>query len=355
MTAVSRAFSGRLLLLSASMAIACGHPGGLIGLKKNVEVSPFEDVGFVNDLKMYPSFRFPKDDFTGRILPSSIRKRTPEHHILECMYMTSEEGLFYYKQPKDGDETTCGIYMFSEPDQNIEIQFNYFDVPCENKGLVAIVDGWELNGQLFPNLEDHPLPLKKRFNEFCGRRKIKHTFTSSQNVALIQYRVPSRGSSFGFSIRFIKNQSPCNVLFQADETYTLRNYGKRSNCSLSTLFPAAVKVVSLNVGMSPMAGRGMEVETGTIYKCAKRGLDDYVQIGGSPGLDNANLEVADSVCGVSSKPGKAADLIACETTTVRLVSGGAFDNSITVSLKRLTENDLNAYMSAVCLPDDISK
>lgn len=97
--------------------------------------------------------------------------------------------------------------------------------------------------------------------------------------------MPAKGTSFGFSVRFIKNPtrklrvvlrvvvflrgwiSACNVLFQSTEDiYTLRNYGKRSNCSLSTLFPAAVRVASLNVGIVPSLGRGIELETGTIHK-----------------------------------------------------------------------------------------
>lgn len=43
--------------------------------------------------------------------------------------------------------------------------------------------------------------------------------------------------------------------------YTLRNYRKRVNCSLTTLYPASVKVLSLNVGL-----QDVEVETGTVHK-----------------------------------------------------------------------------------------
>ncbi|KAJ8961920.1 hypothetical protein NQ318_021539, partial [Aromia moschata] len=191
-----------------------------------------------------------------------------------------------------------------------------------------VVDGWELNREFFPSPRDHPKPMNSRFTEFCGQRKIKQVFVSSQNVALIQYRMPARGTSFSFSVRFVKNPNPCNVLFQTDDIYTLKNYGKRSNCSVTTLFPAAVKVAALDVGVTPSDGRGIEIETGTIHKvrseCQKRGLDDYVQIGGSPGLDNGNLQLADSVCGLDSRAGKRLERIACEVTTVRLVSSGAF-------------------------------
>jgi len=43
--------------------------------------------------------------------------------------------------------------------------------------------------------------------------------------------------------------------------YTLRNYRKRVNCSLTALYPASVKVLSLNVGL-----QDVEVETGTVHK-----------------------------------------------------------------------------------------
>lgn len=61
--------------------------------------------------------------------------------------------------------------------------------------------------------------------------------------------------------------SACNVMFQeVDDIYTIRNYGRRSNCSLSTVFPAIVKIVAIDVGVTPSAGRGLELETGTIHK-----------------------------------------------------------------------------------------
>ncbi|XP_044258596.1 corticotropin-releasing factor-binding protein isoform X1 [Tribolium madens] len=327
-----------LTLFSCSVLVIRGHPG-------------FEIQPEVNARRLLNSVHLQKQ-LTRGPLAQARSKRTSDHIITDCIFMTSEEGDFYHKS-SIADGTACGAYIFSDPDQTIEVHFNYLDVPCENGGLVSFVDGWELNGQFFPSPSDHPLPLNSRFTEFCGKRKVKQTFKSSQNVALIQYRMPAKGTSFGFSVRFIKNPTPCNVLFQSmEDIYTLRNYGKRSNCSLSTLFPAAVRVASLNIGIVSSLGRGIELETGTIHKvrsqCQKRGLDDYLQIGGSRGLDNANLLIADSVCGLDSKPGKHVEVIACGTTTVRLVSSGAFDNSATVAIRGLTEDDINGYMSVFC-------
>nr|XP_023018565.1 corticotropin-releasing factor-binding protein [Leptinotarsa decemlineata] len=292
----------------------------------------------------------------GAFSSSSRTKRTLDHHITDCIYMTSEEGDYYHKAGAV-DGRACGAYIFSEPDEIIEIRLNFMNVPCENGGLISVVDGWELNGEFFPSPHDHPRPLRSRFSEFCGEKKVKQIFLSSQNVALIQYRMPARGSTFSFNVRFVKNPNPCNVLFQTDDIYTLRNYGKRTNCSLSTLFPAVVKVAALDVGATPSDGRGVELETGTIHKvrleCQKRGLDDYVQIGGSPGLDNANLQLADTLCGLDSKAGKHVEVVACDTTTVRLVSSGAFENSVTVYLGQLTDDDINGHMSVICYPDDV--
>ncbi|CAG9765264.1 unnamed protein product [Ceutorhynchus assimilis] len=318
----------------------------------NLRLNPFRTLtGF----SFRPSSKLRlNQEIDGDMLSSPARlKRDPEHHIEECMHMASDEGEYYYKAKLQPDGRACGIYIFGESDQQIEIRFNFIDVACENGGLVAVVDGWELNGEVFPSPEDHPKALKSRFNEFCGKRKIKQTFVSSQNVALIQYRMPARGASFSFSVRLIRNPSPCNVLLQVDDTYTLRNYDRRSNCSITSLFPAAIKVLDINVGITPTRDRGVEYETGTYHKCQKRGLDDYVQIGGSLGLDNGNMEIADSLCGLSSKPERHPDFIGCETTSARLVSSGAYENSVTVLFRKLTENDMNAYMSVVCIPDEV--
>lgn len=69
-----------------------------------------------------------------------------------------------------------------------------------------VVDGWELNGEVFPSEMDHRLPLKQRSSEFCGKNiVVKRTFTSSQNAAVIQYRIPKPGKGFTVLATFLKN------------------------------------------------------------------------------------------------------------------------------------------------------
>lgn len=51
------------------------------------------------------------------------------------------------------------------------------------------------------------------------------------------------------------------------DVYTLRNYGKPVNCSLTTLYPAQVKILALGVGLGHEQKRTpAEQETGTIHK-----------------------------------------------------------------------------------------
>ncbi|XP_023709298.1 corticotropin-releasing factor-binding protein isoform X2 [Cryptotermes secundus] len=269
------------------------------------------------------------------ILCCVIFRRSYLHTHRYCIMVTSEEGQFFLKAADD-TSTVCGMYIITDPDRRVEVHFEHLDVPCQNGGLVSFVDGWELNGQFFPSPEDHPKPLNLRYREFCGQRRVKQVLESSQNAALIQYRMPHRGKGFSFTVRFLKNSMPCNILLEGTaDVYTLRNYGKHVNCSVTTLFPAKVKVLSLNVGLQDEG-----LETGTIHKCQKRGLPDYVQLGGSQGLDTTHLVVADSLCGMDSKPGSTVQTIFCGVTTVRLVSSGQCDNAVTITLQQAGEDDI---------------
>ncbi|XP_018332405.1 corticotropin-releasing factor-binding protein [Agrilus planipennis] len=314
------------------------------------------DENYIPNLKPYSELNMLDTEQPHSILPRTRPKRNEDHIISDCLYMTSEEGNFFYKS-LNNEETVCGIYMFTEPDQRIEIHFNYFDVPCEIGGLVAFIDGWEMNGEIFPSKMDDSRPMRQRFAEFCGEKKIKQIFVSSQNVAFLQYRIPGPGKGFSFTTRFIKNPAPCNIFLQDEEdVITLRNYGNRTNCSVSAMFPAEIHILALSVGVVPTTGRRYSFETGSLYKCKKRGLSDYVEIGGSSGLDNSNLYLADSVCGMDSKPAKFSEMIGCGTTTVRLVSSGIFDNSVTVALRRLDEERIsNGFFSVLCPMEENKK
>lgn len=142
-----------------------------------------------------------------------------------------------------------------------------------------MVDGWELNGEFFPSPEDHQLPLDQRVQSECGSHQVMRRYLSSQNAALVQYRVPRLGQGFSLRVNYVKNPQrnlphfnirsqlvnrvietiycddgfmlACNILVEGTSyVYTLSNHGRRLNCSVTTLFPASISLVSLDVGFT---------------------------------------------------------------------------------------------------------
>lgn len=62
------------------------------------------------------------------------------------------------------------------------------------------MDGWELNGQVWPaDAWDDD-----RVVESCDQRPSRK-LVSRQNAALVQYRVPARGKGFAVTVRHLKN------------------------------------------------------------------------------------------------------------------------------------------------------
>ncbi|XP_073942397.1 corticotropin-releasing factor-binding protein [Choristoneura fumiferana] len=267
------------------------------------------------------------------------RMERPTHRVIDpnedCFLVTSDEGELFFKSSSDVP-VVCGIYMIADPDKRIQVIFNYLDVPCDNGGLVAWVDGWELNGQVWPaDAWDDD-----RVVESCDHRP-QRKLVSRQNAALVQYRVPARGKGFAITVRHLKNVKPCNVmLFGSEGVFTLRNHGTTGNCSLIAIAPTAVRVLDLNVGQVVKRNTLLDIETGTLHQCIKRGLPDYVDIGGAAGLDHTKMEVFENICGLDSNEARRPVLIACEDTVVRLVSSGRFQNSVTLAFTSLAPEDI---------------
>ncbi|XP_043471551.1 corticotropin-releasing factor-binding protein [Leptopilina heterotoma] len=258
------------------------------------------------------------------------RFENTRHEVTDCMFVTSEPGFFTFNSTSD-DESVCGLFFMAEPDRVVEIIFTHFDVPCEGNGLASFVDGWELNGEFFPSPGDHQLPLEQRLSEFCGPR-VNKIFTSSQNAALIQYRIPIKGKGFTVFVKHRLNPAPCNVL--ANETkapFMLHNYRRRSNCTLTALYPCAVRLIAFNVGK-----KNLFTDTSIMQKCES---NDKIQIGGSNSLDTNNLKPLHTVCGRNLKP-SGEILVGYEVTSVRLISSGRYDNFVKVMIRKAEENDI---------------
>lgn len=236
-------------------------------------------------------------------------------------------------------DTVCGLYVIGEPDTIVEITMKHYDVNCESGGLMAFVDGWELNGEYFPAVKDHHRALEERVYEFCNNNKQwprfsnKKFFRSSQNAALLQYRIPGRGS-FVANVRFHKITQPCNVLVQdTAAVYKMSNFGHPRNCTLSALFPAAVSLGNLRIG-----SKSVRAQEKVNYDCHL--LEDRLEIGGSAGLDTTNMEQASAVCGATAELGPE-QAIFCGVTSVRLVSTGRYQNQAAVIVRKADEHDLD--------------
>ncbi|XP_017480066.1 PREDICTED: corticotropin-releasing factor-binding protein-like, partial [Rhagoletis zephyria] len=275
--------------------------------------------------------------------------------ITDCMHVASEPGDYVFKKvpymlPNTKEaplmeaaiegptSEVCGLYVIGEPDTIVEITMKHYDVNCATGGLMAFVDGWELNGEYFPGIKDHHRGLEERVVEFCNNFKQwprvanKKFFRSSQNAALLQYRIPLRGS-FIAHVRFHKITKPCNVLVQ-DTTaiFNMANSGYQRNCTISALFPATVAVANLKIGGKNVRGEKVN------YDCGM--YDDRLEIGGSSGLDAIAMEKAADVCGYSDQQGPE-QAIFCGVTTVRLISTGRYQNHATVIIRKADENDLD--------------
>ncbi|XP_016951490.1 corticotropin-releasing factor-binding protein [Drosophila biarmipes] len=233
----------------------------------------------------------------------------------------------------------CGLYVIGEPDTIVEITMKHYDANCETGALMAFVDGWELNGEYFPGIKDHHRPLEERVYEFCNnyrqwpRVSNKKFFRSSQNAALLQYRIPVRGS-FVANVRFHKITQPCNVLVQDTAAmYKMTNFGQARNCTISALFPAVVSLASLRIG-----GKSVRAQAKANYDCQLP--SDRLEIGGSSGLDPIGMEQASAVCGASSELGPEQALF-CGVSTVRLVSSGRFQNQAAIVLRKADVQDMD--------------
>ncbi|GBL77422.1 Corticotropin-releasing factor-binding protein [Araneus ventricosus] len=256
----------------------------------------------------------------------------------KCIYVKSEEGVYMFTSP--GSTQVCGLYVIADPQHTVHFTFHEFRISCDKGGLLSVVDGWELNGQFFPGTEDHPKPAEKRFAEYCGENRPWKTQVTSQNVGLLEFRIPVKGEGFTVSVEFQPNPKPCNaVLQQPSGVYTLRNYGQRVNCTMSIIFPETFQILASSVGTQsmPITGRTMDVETGIVKKCKKLGSEDYVEVRGGDGLDPSMMTVAEDFCGMDSVPGRSSVDVACGNSAVRLVSSGKFENSVTVSFDLLMD------------------
>lgn len=256
----------------------------------------------------------------------------------EGINIASTPGTYSYKA-KNNEGKVTGLYLLADAGDRIKITFTQFDVPCgedsKTGSLVQYTDGWELNGQVFPTTESNPDP---KDTEFCSKNPPgERTFVSSQNGALITFRILEVGKGFTVKVEHQRHPSPCNVIFNGESFVVLRNHGSKINCSYWFINKTKVKINSYSIGDS-------QSSDDPSAKCSDS--PDRIEIGGSDGLDPNRIELLDTICNKSNN--ETEKLINCSTTTVKLVSSGAYENHLNVTFEPVDSQELISNTKYQC-------
>lgn len=94
--------------------------------------------------------------------------------------------------------------------------------------VVKVFDGWVMKGEKFPSSQDHPLPLNERYVDYCESGSLRRSVRSSQNVAMVFFRVHNPGSGFTLMVR-----KHINPFREYDSHFTLAETSQHSDLSYS--------------------------------------------------------------------------------------------------------------------------
>uniref|UniRef100_A0A1A8EP77 Corticotropin-releasing factor-binding protein n=1 Tax=Nothobranchius korthausae TaxID=1143690 RepID=A0A1A8EP77_9TELE len=248
---------------------------------------------------------------------------------LRCLDMVSVEGQFTFTA--ESPQLSCAAFFMAEPNEVISVDYDRADIDCSGGDFITVFDGWVMKGEKFPSTQDHPLPLHERYVDFCDSGSVRRSVRSSQNVAMIFFRVHSAGSSFTVTVRKHINPFPCNVISQSPEgTYTMASPQQHRNCSFSIIYPVAIDISEFSLG------RHNNLPKRALLGCAETG--DYVQLLGGNGIDTSKLLPITDLC--ISFSGPTHMKIACDNTVVRMVSSGRFVSRVSFSYRLLDSQEL---------------
>ncbi|XP_073202301.1 corticotropin-releasing factor-binding protein isoform X2 [Lepidochelys kempii] len=219
-----------------------------------------------------------------------------------------------------------------DPEELITIDYDFVNIDCQGGDFLKVFDGWILKGEKFPSSLDHPLPTSERYVDFCKSGNIRRSIRSSQNVAMIFFRIHEPGNGFTFTIKKNDNLFPCNVISQTPTgRFTLVIPHQHRNCSFSIIYPVVIKISDLILGhlnslhlKKPSTG------------CA--GVGDFVELLGGTGLDPSKMFPLADLC--QSFHGSAQMKIGCDNTVLRMVSSGKHINRVSFEYHQLDQYEL---------------
>uniref|UniRef100_A0A8C7YZ63 Corticotropin-releasing factor-binding protein n=1 Tax=Oryzias sinensis TaxID=183150 RepID=A0A8C7YZ63_9TELE len=272
------------------------------------------------------------DEFYSLFNPEP-RRDPPDAFVyrrpLRCMDMVAVEGQFTFTA--ETPHLSCATFLMAEPSELISVEFGRVDIDCSGGDFITVFDGWVMKGEKFPSSQDHPLPLYERYVDYCDSTPAKRSVRSSQNVAMVFFRVHSAGSSFTLTVRKHVNLFPCNAISQSPEgSYTMVIPQQRRNCSFSILYPVAIDISEYSLG------RHSSFPKRIMPGCTES--EDFVQLLGGNGIDTSKLLPITDIC--TSFTGPTHMKIGCDNTVVRMVSSGSFVSRVSFSYRALDSHEL---------------
>ncbi|OXB80902.1 UNVERIFIED_CONTAM: hypothetical protein H355_016919 [Colinus virginianus] len=116
-----------------------------------------------------------------------------------CIDMLSIEGQFTFTA--DQPQLHCATFFIGEPEELLTIEYDFVNIDCQGGDFLKVFDGWILKGEKFPSSLDHPLPTSQRYTDFCESGAVQRSIRSSQNVAMIFFRIHQPGSGFTVTVK----------------------------------------------------------------------------------------------------------------------------------------------------------
>ncbi|XP_044030925.1 corticotropin-releasing factor-binding protein [Siniperca chuatsi] len=260
-----------------------------------------------------------------REIPEELMYRRP----LRCLDMVAVEGQFTFTAERP--QLSCAAFFMAEPTEVISVDYDNVDIDCRGGDFITVFDGWVMKGEKFPSSQDHPVPLYERYVDYCDSGSLRRSVRSSQNVAMVFFRIHNAGSSFTLTVRKHINPFPCNVISQSPEgSYTMVIPQQHRNCSFSIIYPVEIDVSEFSLG------HFNNFPKRSIPGCAESG--DFVQLLGGNGIDTSKLLPITDLC--ISFTGPTHMKIGCDNTVVRMVSSGKFVNRVSFSYRLLDSQEL---------------
>ncbi|MBN3322736.1 CRHBP protein, partial [Atractosteus spatula] len=268
------------------------------------------------------------------LLNSEIKRELSEEFVyrrpLRCIDMLAMEGQFTFTA--DHPQLNCAAFFIGEPHEIISIEYNSVNIDCSGGDFIKAFDGWILKGEKFPSSVDHPLPLYERYVDYCETGSMRRVVRSSQNVAMLFFRMRTAGSGFTITVKKINNPFPCNVISQTPEgSFTMITPHQHRNCSFSIIYPVEIQIAELTLGHY----NDFQVKR-AVTGCG--GAGDFVELLGGNGVDTSKMLPVADLC--YSFNGPAQMKIGCDNTVVRMVSSGKFVNRVAFNYRLLDRQEL---------------